>query len=150
MCWNCKIWMSWSMELISWSNSAYTQWSRAYMYNDKKMGWRWYHFDFFLSPDRFCYVDNQATFLWKLAGIPHICCFADIFSLICHGALIVGMACWFVLFPGITSHRISPAISMCLLRKQSMIIGFSESVPVYFYRWLSWDSLFPIISYLVS
>ncbi len=26
ICWNCKIWMSWSMELLSWSNSAYTQW----------------------------------------------------------------------------------------------------------------------------
>ncbi len=27
MCWNCKIWMLWSMELISWSNSDYTQWN---------------------------------------------------------------------------------------------------------------------------
>ncbi len=27
MCWNRKTSMSWSMELISWSNSAYTQWT---------------------------------------------------------------------------------------------------------------------------
>ena len=27
ICWNYKIWMSWSMEFISWSNSANTQWT---------------------------------------------------------------------------------------------------------------------------